>query len=126
MATRRWSSKAIWMRSGWSSASIFWVFLFWGRFAVSQTIIPEAQEHFLTPSAHRDTHPFRWIGVYAKSKKRPRTPPLWRGATCGWRRKVFDCPQLIQIFRNSWSLYTIHSQTPSLMPLKMRKVQRRL
>ena len=55
--------------------------------------------------------------------KEPRTPPLWRGATCGWRRKVFDCPQLIQIFRNSWSLYTIHSQTPSLMPLKMRKVQ---
>ena len=37
----------------------------------------------------------------------------------------FDCPQLIQIFRNSLSLYTIHSQTPSLMPLKMRKVQAR-
>ena len=27
LATRRWSSKAIWMRSGWSSASIFWVLL---------------------------------------------------------------------------------------------------
>ena len=37
----------------------------------------------------------------------------------------FDCPQLIQIFRNSRSLYTIHSQTPSFMPLKMRKVQLR-
>ena len=35
----------------------------------------------------------------------------------------FDCPQLIQIFRNFRSLYTIHSRTPSLMPLKMRKVQ---
>ena len=62
MATRRWSSKVIWMRSGWSSGSICWVVLFWGRFAVSQTIIPEAQEHFLTPSAHRDTHPFGGSG----------------------------------------------------------------
>ena len=34
-----------------------------GRFAVSQTIIPEAQEHFLTPSAHRDTHIFGGLGV---------------------------------------------------------------
>ena len=67
MATRRRSSKAIWMRSGWSSGSICWVFLFWGRFAVSQTIIPEAQEHFLTPSAHRDTHPFGGSGVRLRS-----------------------------------------------------------
>ena len=33
-----------------------------GRFPVSQTIIPEAQEHFLTPSAHRDTHIFGGLG----------------------------------------------------------------
>ena len=33
-----------------------------GRFTVSQTIIPEAQEHFLTPSAHRDTHIFGGLG----------------------------------------------------------------
>ena len=46
------------MRSGWSSGSICWVLLVSGRFAVSQTIIPEAQEHFLTPSAHRHTHIF--------------------------------------------------------------------
>ena len=44
-----------------------------GRFAVSQTIIPEAQEHFLTPSAHRDTHLFgglglRWIRVTLELK----------------------------------------------------------
>ena len=38
----RWSSKAIWMRSGWSSASIFWVLLAWGRFPVSKAIIPDA------------------------------------------------------------------------------------
>ena len=39
--------------------------------------------------------------------------------------KVFHCLQLTQIFRNSRSLYTIHLQIPSLMPLEMRKVQLR-
>ena len=62
-ATRRWSSKAIWMRSGWSSASIFWVLLAWGRFGVTKAIIPDGQEHFLTPSAHRDTHLFGGLGL---------------------------------------------------------------
>ena len=33
-----------------------------GRFCDSKTIIPEAQEHFLTPSARRDTHPFGGLG----------------------------------------------------------------
>ena len=38
-----------------------------GWFSVSKTIIPEAQEHFLTPFARRDTHPlgglgFSWLG----------------------------------------------------------------
>ena len=37
--------------------------LLWGRFAVSQTIIPEAKEHFLTPSAPRDTHLFGGLGL---------------------------------------------------------------
>ena len=46
-----------------------------------------------------------------------------RGATCGWRREVFHCLQLTQIFRNSRSLCTIPLQIPSLMPLEMRKVQ---
>ena len=32
-------------------------------FVISKTIIPEAQEHFLTPSARRDTHPFGGLGV---------------------------------------------------------------
>ena len=50
-------------------------------------------------------------------------PSLWRRATCGWRRKVFHCPQLTQIFRNSRSLCIIHSQDSSLMLPKMRKVQ---
>ena len=60
--------KAIWMRSGWSSASIFWVLLAWGRFPVSKAIIPDAQEHFLTPSAHRDTHLFGGLGVTPKRR----------------------------------------------------------
>ena len=42
-----------------------------------------------------------------------------------WRRKGFHCLQLTQIFRNSRSLYTIHLQIPSFMPLEMRKVQLR-
>ena len=50
-------------------------------------------------------------------------PSLWCGATCGWRRKVFHCPQLAQTFRNSRSRCISHSQTPSLILLKMRKVQ---
>ena len=52
-------------------------------------------------------------------------PSLLRRATCGWRRKVFHCPQLTPIFRNSRSLCIIHSQDSSLMPPKMRKVQLR-
>jgi hypothetical protein len=34
-----------------------------GRFSVSKTIIPEAQEHFLTRSARRHTHLFGGLGV---------------------------------------------------------------
>ena len=63
LATRRWSSKAMWMRSGCSSGSIFWVLLVSGRFSISKTIIPEAKEHFLIPSAPRDTHPFGGFGL---------------------------------------------------------------
>ena len=56
-------SKAIWMRSGWSSGSICWVLLVSGWFCVCKTIIPEAQEHFLTPSACRHTHLFGGLGL---------------------------------------------------------------
>ena len=37
--------------------------LAWGRFPVSKAIIPDGQEHFLTPSAHRDTHIFGGLGL---------------------------------------------------------------
>ena len=38
-----------------------------GRFCLSKTIIPDAQEHFLTPSARRDTHLFGGLGLKLKS-----------------------------------------------------------
>ena len=37
--------------------------LVWGRFCVWETIIPDAQEHFLTPSARRDTHLIGGLGL---------------------------------------------------------------
>ena len=52
LATRRWSSKAIWMRPGWSSGNIRWVLLVSGWFSLSKTIIPEAVSTFF--SLHHD------------------------------------------------------------------------
>ena len=51
-----------------------------GRFAVSQTIIPEAQEHFLTPSAHRDTHIFGGLGFRLTELDKISPPALSRRA----------------------------------------------
>ena len=42
---------------------IYWVLLVWGCFSVSKTIIPDGQEHFLTPSARRYTHLFGGLGL---------------------------------------------------------------
>ena len=57
------------MRSGWSSGSIYSVLLVSGWFAVSKAIIPDAQEHFLTPSARRDTHPFGGLGLKTRKSR---------------------------------------------------------
>ena len=54
MATKRWSSKAIWMRSGSLRGSIFWVLLLRGWFAVTTTIIPDAGSTF-SPLQHTAT-----------------------------------------------------------------------
>ena len=51
------------MWSGWLRGSIHWVLLVWGRFCVWETIIPDAQEHFLTPSVRRNTHLFGGLGL---------------------------------------------------------------
>ena len=45
------------MWSGWLRGSIYWVLLIWGRFCVTKTIIPAAQEHFL-PLQHAATFIF--------------------------------------------------------------------
>ena len=63
LATRRWSSKVIWMPSGWLRGCIYWVLLDWGCFSVSKTIIPDAQEHFLTHSTRRHTYLVGGLGV---------------------------------------------------------------
>ena len=37
-ATRRWSSKAMRMRSGWWRGSIFWVLVLWDRFFATKPL----------------------------------------------------------------------------------------
>ena len=57
LATRRWSSKTMRIRSGWLRGSIYRVFLFWGRFFIAKplsqiqrsTLLPP-QDAKLTPS----------------------------------------------------------------------------
>ena len=51
------------MRSGLSYGSIFLVLLVSGRFSVSKTIIPEARECFLIPSARSQAHLFGGSGL---------------------------------------------------------------
>ena len=77
MLTRRWSSKAIWMRSGCSSGSICWVLLVSGRFPLSKTIIPDAKEHFPTHSPRRDAHPFGGLGVRESDYSRSQDQQEW-------------------------------------------------
>ena len=43
--------------------SCYWVLLVWGCFSVSKTIIPDAQEHFLTHSTRRHTYLVGGLGV---------------------------------------------------------------
>ena len=50
VATRRWSSKAIRMRSGWWRGGIYWVLLFLGPVLCFKTIIPDSEEHPLATS----------------------------------------------------------------------------
>ena len=63
LLTRRWSSKAMWMPSGWLRGSIYWVLLVSGWFSVSKTIIPDAQERFLVSSGPCYTPSFGGLGL---------------------------------------------------------------
>ena len=44
---RRWSSKAIWMRSGCSSGCIYWALLLWDCFAVTNLLSQKHRSAFL-------------------------------------------------------------------------------
>ena len=80
-ATKRWSSKAIWMRSGWLRDSVYWVLLLWVRFCVSKTIIPDSGELPFASSGGLSHAPVRWIGASGRSGYRPSSPrwlKLWR------------------------------------------------
>ena len=50
-------------------------------------------------------------------------PSPWCVATCGWRQRVFHCPQSARICRNSPPLCTTEWWIPSPMPLELRKLQ---
>ena len=67
LATKRWSSKAIWMRSGWLRGSIYWVLLVWGRFGVTKTILvsdyPSSTGALPCPFSTLRHSSFRWIGA---------------------------------------------------------------
>ena len=52
-------------------------------------------------------------------------PSRWEAATRSWRRKVLHYPLPTLMYRNFRLPCTIELQPVSLMPLKMRKVQRR-
>ena len=60
LLTRRWSSKAIWMRSGWSSASIFWVLR---RRSCFKSHYPRCTGALSYPFSTPRHSSFRWIGA---------------------------------------------------------------
>ena len=51
------------MRRSWLCGSVYWVPLVSGRFPVSETIIPEADEPFLTRSTRRYPQLFGGFGL---------------------------------------------------------------
>ena len=50
--------------------SCYWVLLVWGVFSVSKTIIPDAQEHFLTHSTRRDIYLVGGLGFTHFKRRR--------------------------------------------------------
>ena len=65
MATRRWSSKRMRIRSGLFCGSIYWVLLVSGRVFCSKTIIPDSEgtRRLLQGLSPKDV--LRWIRAYA-------------------------------------------------------------
>ena len=65
LVTRRWSSKAMRMRSGWWRGSIYWVLLFWDRFSVSKPLSQMRRSTFLPL---QDADPTPSFGGFGFSK----------------------------------------------------------
>ena len=64
LATKRRSSKVIWIRSGWLRGSIYWVLLFRGRFFATK---PLSQKHRSTFLPLQDANPTPSFGGFGLS-----------------------------------------------------------
>ena len=63
MATKRWSSKTMRIRPGWLRGSIYWVLLFWGRFAITKPLSQIQRSTFSTFQMASYTHSFGGFGL---------------------------------------------------------------
>ena len=68
LATKRRSSKVIWIRSGWLRGSIYWVLLFQGRFFATK---PLSQKHRSTFLPLQDANPTPSFGGFGLRDPRP-------------------------------------------------------
>ena len=64
LATKRRSSKVIWIRSGWLRGSIYWVLLFRGRFFATKPLSQKHSSTFLPPQDANPNALLRWIRAY--------------------------------------------------------------
>ena len=63
LATKRRSSKVIWIRSGWLRGSIYWVLLFWDRFFATKPLSQKHRSTFLPPQDANPTPSFGGFGL---------------------------------------------------------------
>ena len=91
MATRRWSSKAIWMRSGWLRGSIYRVLLFWDRFSVSKPLSQIQRRTLLFLQQASYTPSFGGLGIMLKREglvvNHKRTERIYSEEELALRRK---------------------------------------
>ena len=86
LATKRRSSKVIWIRSGWLRGSIYWVLLFRGRFFATK---PLSQKHRSTFLPLQDANPTPSFGGFGLSHLSEFWgPPHIR--RLGWKRQMGD------------------------------------
>ena len=63
LATKRRSSKVIWIRSGWLRGSIYWVLLFRGRFFATKPLSQKHRSTFLPLQDANPTPSFGGFGI---------------------------------------------------------------